>query len=173
MVIWLVGKSGAGKTEIGRRLYQRFKAVHPGTVFLDGDILREIMGKDLGYSPEDRHISEERTSRLCKLLSDQGLHVVCAKLSNSPPVRAWNRTHIPDYHEVYLRVPPHVLEQRDPKGLYAKFRKGEMRQMVGLDIPFHEPEGPTLVIDNLDRDPEQLAAEIFERLTANRSSTLT
>lgn len=164
MVIWLIGKSGAGKTEIGRRLHARLKARYPHTVFLDGDLLREAIGRDLGYTVADRHESEERTSRLCRLLADQGIHVVCAKLSNSPKVRAWNREHIPDYHEVYLRVPQEVLEQRDPKGLYAKFRQGEMKEMVGLDIPFHEPVTPSMIIDNHGKDPEALAEEILRRL---------
>lgn len=164
MIVWLIGRSGAGKTEVGTRLYRRVKARHPETVFLDGDVLREVLGRELGYSPEDRYISEERTSRLCRLLGQQGIHVICAKLSNSPELRAWNREHIPDYREVYLRVPTAVLEERDPKGLYAQFRRGELSQMVGLDIPFHEPAAPTLALDGWGRTPDELVEDILEGL---------
>jgi cytidine diphosphoramidate kinase len=148
MVIWLIGLSGAGKTTIAKQLYKKIKEKHANTVFLDGDRLREAIGKDLGYSAKDRFKSEERTSRLCKLLADQNIHVICAKLSNSPEIREWNKRNILDYREIYVKVKSETLKLRDPKGFYASYEKGEMKNMVGKDIPFHVPKKPFLIVEN-------------------------
>lgn len=168
MVVWLIGKSAAGKTAIGRALCTRLKASRPAIVFLDGDQLREAIGMDLGYSVIDRYESERRSSRLCKLLSDQGIDVICAKLSNAPEIRVWNRENLRDYREIYLRVSDEVLRQRDPKGIYKQFEAGATDQVVGKDILFHEPESPWLVIDNQGIDS---VAEIVNRILHELSSS--
>lgn len=167
MVVWLIGKSGAGKTAIGQALYQKLKAAMPGVVFLDGDELRAAVGEDLGYSVEDRRTSERRTSRLCKLLCDQGIHVVCAKLSNAPDIREWNRRNIADYREIYLRAGDARPEELDTKGLYRGYRRGEIDNVVGMDIPFHEPTAPWMTIDNDRRvGVDRIADDILATLEA-------
>ena len=102
MVIWLIGKSGAGKSEIGKKLYDKLKLKIPNIVYLDGDELRDAISWDLGHSLEDRHTSEKRRSQLCKLLSDQDISVICAALSNAPDLREWNKQNINNYFETSL-----------------------------------------------------------------------
>ena len=165
MVIWLIGKACAGKTSVGRAVHARLKRRLPNTVFLDGDELRAAVGEDLGYTVQERYVSERRTSRLCKLLADQGIHVVCAKLSNSPEMREWNRRNIQDYYDVYLRVDDSVLEASDVKGLYHGYRRGDVCNVVGMDIPFHEPVSPWMIVDNDRRVPcDQIAEAILDRI---------
>ncbi len=167
MVIWLIGKSGAGKTSIGEALKRRIATRRPGTVFLDGDILRDAVCEDLGYSVPDRYVSERRSSRLSKLLADQGVPVICAKLSNAPDIRQWNRRNISGYREIYIKVPEDILESEDRKGLYRAFRNGETENVVGMDIPFHEPLAPWMTIHNDRTQPIQnLAERIMERIDA-------
>ncbi len=165
MIIWIIGKSSAGKTEIGRRLCHGMKKIKSNTVFLDGDGLRGAIGEDLGYTKGDRYISERRTSNLCKLLSDQDINVVCAKLSNAPDIRRWNQENLTDYREIYLKVSPGILEKRDAKGLYRNFKRGDIHQVVGMDIPFIEPENPWLTIENEGQESiETIVAFLLKKL---------
>jgi len=165
MVIWVIGKSGAGKSDIGKRLYSKIKFEVSNIVFLDGDALRNAISRDLGHTVEDRYTSEERRSRLCELLSKQEIHVVCSALSNEPGIRKWNKENIKDYYEVYLRTDKETLYKRDPKGIYRKFLNKEINNVVGEDIPFHEPENPWMIIRNNGRkNPQEIADEIYANL---------
>ncbi len=165
MVIWIIGKSGAGKSEIGGKLYSKIKMKIPNIVFLDGDTLRDAISEDLGHSVEDRYISEERRSRLCELLAEQGIHVICSALSNAPDIRKWNKENIKDYYEVYLQTDKKSLYKRDPKGIYRKFLNKEINNVVGEDILFHEPETPWMVIrNNGSKNCEEIAEEIHANL---------
>ena len=148
MVISLIGLSSSGKSAVGEELVQRFKAQYPNTVLLDGDALRATIAPDLGHTYEDRRESEARRSKLCKLLADQGIHVVLAGLSNYPEWRQWCRDHIFEYFEVYLQVPMDVLIQRDRKGIYKQAQQGNLTNVVGIDIPFETPDNPDLTVDN-------------------------
>lgn len=165
MVLWLIGKSGAGKTRIGRALFARLRELCPCTVFLDGDELRAAIGEELGYDVHDRRRSERRTSRLCKLLADQGCHVICAKLSNAPEVRAWNAAHLDNYREIFIDAPQTLLETCDDKGLYRRFALGETANVVGADILFHPPRNPWMTVWNdRTRDPDTIAESILANL---------
>ena len=103
-VYWITGLSGAGKTTIGRIFYERLKRIYPNTVFLDGDALRKVFGDDLGYSKEDRRKCAMRYSKLCAMLQEQEINVVCCTISMFDCVRAWNRENIRNYREIYVKV---------------------------------------------------------------------
>ena len=148
MVIWLIGKSDAGKSVIGKRLYNKLKLRKQNIIYLDGDELRDAISWDLGHSLKDRHTSEKRRSQLCKLLSDQNIIVICSALSNAPDLREWNKENIKDYYEIYIEVEQHVLHKRDTKGIYKKYKNSQLSNVVGEDISFHEPVSPWLTINN-------------------------
>lgn len=160
MVIWVAGLSGAGKTTVCRLLYDRLKPSMPALIMLDGDTVREAFGHDLGYSEADRVKQVSRVQRVARLLSDQGLVVIVALVYAHPDLLAWNRQHIADYFEVLLDAPLDLVRRRDAKGLYALALKGEVRDLVGHDIPWHRPAAADLVLNAADQSPEALAGAI-------------
>jgi adenylylsulfate kinase-like enzyme/phosphohistidine swiveling domain-containing protein len=147
-VYWITGLSGAGKTTLGRELWQRLRAAGRSAIFLDGDMLREVIAEDLGHNLANRRKSAMRNARLCRMLASQGGDVVCPTISMFHEVQRWNRENIPNYREIYLRVPMDELQRRDAKGIYAAAKRGELRDVVGLDVAAELPEAPDLILDN-------------------------
>jgi len=164
MVVWIIGMSASGKTTIAGQVVGRIRQSNQKVVLLDGDALRALFRNDVDHSLEGRRRNAERLSRLSKFLDDQGIHVVAAVLSIFPEWRLWNRRNIPDYAEVYVRASMQTLLRRDRKNLYARALKGEISNVVGVDLPFPEPEKPELVIDNDADLPElkELADKVME-----------
>jgi adenylylsulfate kinase len=174
MVIWLIGLSGSGKTAIGTALRELIVRSGKSCVFLDGDIIREIMGNDLGHTLEDRRRNAGRICRLCKHLYDQQINVVCGVLSLFHESQDWNRANIGDYFEVFLDAPLEVLIRRDNKGLYRRAAAGELRNVAGIDLEFPRPKSPDLVVANdFSQSVDGYAAQIFgrvrERIAAQRA----
>lgn len=165
MVYWITGLAGAGKTTIGEVFYQQLKKRKDNVVFLDGDILRRVLGDDLGYSRDERLKCARRYSNICQLLSEQGIDVVICTISMFHEVRDWNRKHIKDYKEIYVMVTEKELIRRDKKGLYSGAKQGIVEDVVGIDIALELPQNPDVIIENdMTRTPEELALEIQERL---------
>ena len=155
-VYWITGLSGAGKTTIGHLWYSYLKEQFPNTVFLDGDTLRQVFGDDLGYTEVDRRKSAMRNARICNMLSEQGIHVVCCTISMFDEVREWNRQHIKKYHEVYVKVTMETLQKRDQKNLYTNSNLGKENNLVGVHIALEEPKKPDLILYNDgDKTPEE------------------
>ncbi len=160
-VYWITGLSGAGKTSIGQKLYSLIKADNPATVFLDGDSLREVYGNLLGHKPEDRKNLATSYSRLCYMLSKQGLTVICATISMFADVRQWSRKNISDYVEIYVDVPLDILQQRDQKSLYSRALAGEAENVVGVNEDFEAPENPDIVLVN---DGKKTLSELIQQI---------
>jgi adenylylsulfate kinase-like enzyme len=168
-VYWFTGLSGAGKTTLATAFFRLIRREKPGVVLLDGDTLREVIGNSVGYSREERLGLARSYARLCRMLASQGLDVVCATVSLFHEVHAWNRSHIPIYREIYLRVPPDVLASRDQKNLYSRAKAGEIPDLPGVNAAFEEPERPDLVIDNAGgRSAEEWAASIAEKYLSGK-----
>ncbi len=149
MVIWLIGMSASGKTTIGHLLHQKLKQSNQGPwFFLDGDVMRHLMGEDLGHSVEDRERNAYRISRFCQLLDSQGINVVACVLSIFHENQRFNRSSIENYREIYIKVDWKQLQLRDNKQLYQRALAGEVDNVVGVDIDFPEPCNPDLIIDN-------------------------
>jgi adenylylsulfate kinase-like enzyme/phosphohistidine swiveling domain-containing protein len=158
-VFWITGLSGAGKTTVGKELWRRLRAAGRSAVLLDGDAVREVISEDLGHSTANRRKSAMRNARLCRLLSSQGVDVVCPTISLFHEVQRWSRENIPGYCEIFLRVPMDELRRRDAKGIYAAAHRGDLRDVVGLDVPAELPESPDLVLDNFGALDEVAAVE--------------
>lgn len=163
-VFWVTGLSGAGKTTIGNLLYQHLKQTRP-TIFLDGDIIREVLGNMIGYTKEERYKGAFIISRMCQMLASQNIDVVCCTISMFHDVRKRNRKNIPGYREIYLKVKPEVLYQRDQKGLYSGVKNGKLCNVMGMDLEFEEPKCPDLIVENNgDASPEQILEQILSDL---------
>lgn len=168
MVIWLIGLSGSGKTTLGVQVTDLLRVRSPNVVFLDGDILREVWGDSLGHDIEGRRKNAARISHLTRMLDRQGIHVVAAVLSLFPEWQAWNRRECSSYFEVFLDAPLELVERRDSKGIYAKARRGEITNVVGIDIPFPRPPNADLTIAgaDLERSPDLLARRVLDSADA-------
>ena len=129
MVVWLIGLSGSGKTTLANEIVASKNNESKNTLLLDGDVIREIFGNDLDYSMEGRLLNARRICQLGKFLDEQGMNVICAILSIFPETREWNRDNVKDYYEVFIDVPIETLIERDSKGIYAKFNRGEYQRL--------------------------------------------
>jgi cytidine diphosphoramidate kinase len=148
MVIWIAGLSGAGKSTLGKLVWDRLRERTPNVVLLDGDELRAVFGGAIGHDPEARRQQSVRIGNLCRLLDRQGTHVVCCAVTIAPEVQASSRQELSGYLEVFLDVSLDVLKKRDPKGIYARAARCEVKNVAGVDIPYQAPRQPHLVIEN-------------------------
>ena len=171
MVIWLTGLSGAGKTSIGRQVYALWKEIAPNTVIVDGDVVLRLLRVPPGeeaYTLEGRRVVAKAISDICAWLNSQEINVVCCTMSLFPEIQRRNRESLSDYFEVYVQVPMEVVCRRDTKDLYGPAQRGEVKNVIGVDLPFVPPEAPDLVVDNSeDRDDfEPLAKDILRQALA-------
>lgn len=148
MVIWIIGLSGAGKSTLANELVEKFRNDNLKVVLLDGDIIRDLFKNDVDHTIEGRRRNAERLSALSKFLANEGIHVVAAVLSIFPEWQDWNRENIKGYCEIYLKVSMDTLLKREIKNLYGAALKGEIKNVVGIDIPFPEPVKSDLVLNN-------------------------
>lgn len=146
MIIWITGLSGAGKTTLSDALAALVKPRLPELVQVDGDVIRGMFGQGLDYSEPSRVVQIKRLQALAGYLSRQNMVVTVAALYAHPDLLAWNRANFPQYFEVYIDAPLDTVRARDAKGLYAKAARGEVKNVVGLDIPWHAPTSPDLMI---------------------------
>ncbi|MCB0323724.1 MAG: adenylyl-sulfate kinase [Bdellovibrionales bacterium] len=165
MIVWLIGLSGSGKTEVARSLREKIVALSKNCVFLDGDTIRELLGNDLGHTLDDRRRNAYRISRLCRYLDQQGINVVFGVLSLFPENRSWNREHIVNYYEVFLDAPLPLLVERDSKDLYRKALSGKLKNVVGVDLAFPPPESSDLtLVNDFTRSVGELAEIVLEKV---------
>ena len=149
---WLTGLAGAGKTSIGNILFKYIKKKYKNTIFLDGDILRAILGyENTNYDKASRINIAMQYAKLSKFFTDQGINVIFATISMFDSVRAWNRKNINNYVEIYLKVPIDILIARDKKHLFSSAIKNEKQNVVGIDIKIEEPKNPDIVIENTEK----------------------
>jgi bifunctional enzyme CysN/CysC len=167
-VIWLTGLSGAGKSTIARLLETRLRALGAHCHRLDGDELRQGLNRDLGFSQADRAESCRRAAEVAKLMADAGLVVVVALLSPFRGARemACSIAGPRRFLEIHVDTPLEIAEARDPKGLYAKARRGEIADFTGIDSPYEAPLRPALRLDGASASPRALADQVIEALRA-------
>lgn len=165
--IWMTGLPGSGKSTLGGHLKDRLTSdFHRRVELLDGDEIRKGLSRDLGLSKEDREEHARRVSFLAKLLSRNGVISIVALISPYRASRAEARATIgPDrFVEVFVKASLEECERRDPKGLYAKARRGEIDNMTGIQHPYEEPTNPDLVVDTEKGTPAQCVELILASL---------
>ena len=145
-VVWFTGLSGAGKSTIANLVERRLFALGHHTYLLDGDNLRRGLNQDLGFTDADRVENIRRVTEVAAMMADAGLIVLAAFISPFRGERANARSLLSGsgFFEVHVDAPLDVAEQRDPKGLYRKARRGELRNFTGIDSPYEAPEQPEL-----------------------------
>ena len=164
LCLWMTGLPGSGKSTISAKLLGELRARGRGAVALDGDSLRRGLNRDLGYSDGDRHENIRRTAEVARLMVDAGLIAVVSLISPFRVDRAFARSRFERgrFCEIFIDAPLIVCEQRDPKGLYARARRGELAKMTGIDSPYEAPEHPDLHVhtdqDNVDACVEQIVS---------------
>ncbi|NCT68417.1 MAG: sulfate adenylyltransferase subunit CysN [Rhodanobacteraceae bacterium] len=167
-VLWLTGLSGSGKSTIANIVERQLHARGAHTYLLDGDNVRHGLSRDLGFTDADRVENIRRIGEVARLMVDAGLIVITAFISPFRSERRLARGMVEDgeFIEIFVDTPLAVAEQRDPKGLYRKARRGELANFTGVDSPYEAPEMPELRIDTLADTPEDAATRIVELLVA-------
>jgi adenylyl-sulfate kinase len=166
-VIWMTGLPGAGKSTVAKLLGERLvKGYGRYVEILDGDEIRKGLSRDLGLSREDREEHNHRVSYVAKVLSRNGVIAIAALISPYNTTRTNAREMIGSdrFIETYVKAPLAVCEKRDPKGLYAKARRGEITNMTGIQDPFEEPANPDIVIETDKGTPEESVSQILAAL---------
>ena len=171
-VIWITGFSGAGKTTLANKLSSEIVDKGFSVVRLDGDDLREVFGATADYGRNSRLKLSMQYAQLCKLLSAQGHIVIIATISMFREVYKWNRSNLPYYLEVYLKVPLQELRLRDPKGIYRRFDSGELKEVAGMDLAVDKPEMANLIFDYSSKlSVETMSKIIIDKLNEKKETT--
>jgi len=169
-VIWFTGLSGAGKStlsvELERRLFEKGYSVY----VLDGDNIRFGLNANLGFSPEDRSENIRRVGEVAALFARAGMIALTAFISPYRSDRDRARAAAPGrFHEIYVQADVATCESRDPKGLYEKARRGEIKEFTGISAPYEAPEAPELVVDTARHSVEECVAQLIAYVEANFS----
>jgi len=162
-VLWFTGLSGSGKSTIANALEKQLYAQGRRTYVLDGDNVRHGLNKDLGFTQEDRIENIRRVAEVAKLMVDAGLIVITTFISPYRADRAIARSLFApgEFFEVFVDTPVELCEQRDPKGLYKKARRGEIKNFTGIDSAFEAPDAPELRLETGRTDVAQSVAALM------------
>ncbi|MGD9020272.1 MAG: sulfate adenylyltransferase subunit CysN [Lysobacterales bacterium] len=166
MVIWFTGLSASGKSTIADILEQKLTAQNRHTYLLDGDNFRHGLNKDLGFTDADRVENIRRVAEVARLMADSGLIVMTAFISPFRRERRMARDIVGDidFVEVWVDTPLEVCEARDPKGMYARARAGEIPNFTGVSSAYEEPQRADIRLDAGERSAEELADEVLAQL---------
>ncbi len=169
VTVWFTGLSASGKSTVALAVDQLLTERGYQCCILDGDNIRHGLNSDLGFSPEDRNENIRRIGEVAKLLAQNGVIALTAFISPYRADRDRNRAinETGDFIEVFVDCPLDVCESRDPRGLYAKARAGQIPEFTGVSAPYEPPESPELVLRTADEDVADSARRVVEYLQAN------
>jgi sulfate adenylyltransferase len=165
--VWLTGLSGAGKSTTALALHDRLRAAGMTAVVFDGDALRRTAMRPLGFSKADRDANVLRAARLACEAADGGAIAICALISPYRATRATARELVGTerFVEVFIDTPVRVCEDRDPQGLYRRFRDGAVQGVTGLDAPYEPPLAPELTLQTEGRTVDENVSRIIAWLS--------
>ncbi|OUN78356.1 adenylyl-sulfate kinase [Alistipes sp. An116] len=165
-VVWFTGLSGSGKSTLAIALERALSARGILCRILDGDNVRCGINAGLGFSEADRRENIRRVAEVCRLFVDTGVVVLACFVSPTRELRQMAAGIVGerDFLEVYVSTPLAECERRDVKGLYAKARRGEIRDFTGISAPFEEPDAPALRLDTSGRSVDECVDRLLERL---------
>jgi adenylyl-sulfate kinase len=163
-VLWMTGLSGAGKTTIALELLAQLEGRGLRLERLDGDVVRESLTRDLGFTAEDRRKNIERVTFVAKLLSRNGIGCICSFISPYQTVRDNVRAETTNFLEVFVDAPLEVVIDRDVKGLYEKALAGEIPNFTGISDPFEAPQKPDIHIRTDRLTVVESARQIIDEL---------
>jgi bifunctional enzyme CysN/CysC len=165
-VVWFTGLSGAGKSTVANVLEKRLHALGCRTYLLDGDNIRHGLNKDLGFADVDRVENIRRVAEVARLMVDAGIIVLVSFISPFRAERRMARALLEqgEFIEVFVDTPLAVAESRDPKGLYGKARRGELKNFTGIDSPYEPPEAADVHLDTTQLSPEHAAQRVLDQL---------
>jgi bifunctional enzyme CysN/CysC len=170
--LWLTGLPGAGKSTIANLLEKQLFAAGRHTYVLDGDNIRQGLNRDLGFSEADRVENVRRAMEVARLFVDAGLVVIAAFISPHRAERdlARSRFERDEFVEIYVDAALEECERRDPKGLYAKARRGELLNFTGIDSAYEPPEDPEIHLNTVTKGPDECVDFILVYLDSNGQS---
>jgi adenylyl-sulfate kinase len=170
-ILWLTGLSGAGKSTIAAELKRRINALGRQAVVLEGDGLRRGLCSDLTFSPKDRKENIRRVGEVSKLFAATGVFCISAFISPYRADRQLVRSIVPrgQFIEIFVNAPIETCERRDPKGLYAKARRGEIKDFTGITSPYEPPENPEIEIRTDELSVAESVAKILDFIGAAKS----
>lgn len=163
LVLWFTGLPGSGKSTISNLVEVYLHKMGKHTFSLDGDNVRHGLSSDLGFSKEDRTENTRRVAEVAKLMTEGGLIVLVSLLSPFRDNRALARSLFPPgkFFEIFIDTPIEECEARDPKGLYAKAKRGELSNFTGISSPYEPPLNPDIHIFSGNSSPEQCALKVM------------
>ena len=170
ITLWFTGLSGSGKSTVAIALEKKLSSEGILCRIIDGDNVRCGLNAGLGFSPQDRKENIRRIAEVCKLFTQTGIVTLATFISPTREIRGMARDIIgeEDFMEVFIATPLEECEKRDVKGLYAKARKGEIKEFTGISAPFEEPEDPAVRIDtsrlSLEESVRRIAAAVMPRI---------
>jgi len=169
VLLWFTGLSGSGKSTISSLVEKRLLDLGRHTYLLDGDNIRHGLNRDLGFTKADRIENMRRVGDVATLMVDAGLITLAAFISPYRQERQSIRNLLDDneYVEVFINTPLEVCEKRDVKGLYAKARRGEIKNFTGIDSEYQEPESPEIEIKTTEYNADEAAEIIVQYLEQN------
>jgi len=163
LCIWLTGLPCAGKTTLANGLEKKLLELGHNCLHLDGDVIRKGLNSDLGFSMNDRKENIRRVAELCKLLLPHHSEIICSFIAPTLEIRELARTIIGKeaFIEVFIDTPKEICAMRDPKGMYAKAFKGEIKEFTGISSPWEPPLSPALAIHTLNRTADECVEELL------------
>lgn len=171
LVLWLTGLSSAGKSTLSRMAATQLRERGHRVEVVDGDLIRERLSPDLGFSRTDRDENVRRVTVISDLLSRNGVIVLAAMISPYREARARARNELGErFVEVYVKASLEACARRDPKGLYAKALGGQIGEFTGVSDPYEEPLAPELVLDTEHESKQQCVARILEYVDARKGA---